>query len=357
MVGDTTVSRIRGELKNLDEPFNPHLREQRILGGIKRIKPERATSLIYQELKKGFPEICMLEDSGECGEKVIRAHSLQEAVFKHHSKKRHVYQFEPFTGKRDEDKNLWPELAGIHEVTTFLGFCEHHDSKVFSPIETRPFQNTLEQRFLFHYRAFAQMYYDKAHKFQIMERVHDHLAKKFGRLELDTMEKSIFLNRHDTQELKQTKIELENQLRNKDWSAIEGYAFVGEKMPDVLTTNYFAPLKNFHGKIFQDTKSLNPIKWISFTVTAVNDRAVFLLCGEKGCPVLKEFASSFREMPLQSLAIVTYVFCTFENFIMLPKWWDSLPRSVQLKFVNAFQGRFYRRELPSVPDWNLKEIS
>jgi hypothetical protein len=91
-------------------------------------------------------------------------------------------------------------------------------------------------------------------------------------------------------------------------------------------------------------------------VTAVDDRAVFLLCGNKGCPVLHKYVTSFREMPLQTNAIITYVFCTFENFIMLPKWWESLSKDTQSKFVNAFQGRYYRRELPNTCDWKLKEV-
>jgi hypothetical protein len=350
VVHDTTVGRIRDELRNLDEPFNPYLRHQRFLGGKKRKKPEKALSLIYQELRKGFAKICLLEDTGECGEKIIRAHSLQKKVFKHHAKNGHVYQFEPLTGTRDADKNLWPDLIGINKATTFLGFCEHHDSHIFSSIENFPFQNTPEQKFLHHYRAFAQMYYDKAYKFKIIERVLNDLAKTFSPFELKTLTEKVYLNQYDASELKQQKLRFDDQLQNKDWSAIEGYAFVGETMPDILTTNFFAPRKNFHGQIFQDTKLL------SFTVTSVDDRAVFLLCGNKGCPVLHEFVASFREMPLQTTAIITYVFCIFENFIILPKWWESLSKNTQRKFVNAFQGRYYRRELPNTCDWMLKEI-
>ena len=356
VVGDSTVSRIRNELHNLDEPFNPHLRNQRILGGIKRSKPEKAFPSIYQELRKGFAKICLREDTGECGEKIIRAHSLQKRVFKDHAKNGHVYQFEPFTGSHDADKNLWPDPIGINEATTFLGFCERHDSQIFSPIENLPFQNTPEQIFLHHYRAFAQMYYDKGYKFKIIENVLNDLAKKFSASELKSIAQKVYLNQYDANELKTRKLYFDKQLQNKDWSEVEGYAFVGENMPDILTANFFAPRKNFHGQIFQDTKLLAPLKWISFTVTAVDDRAVFLLCGNRGCSVLREFTASFREMPLQTLAIVTYVFCTFENFIMLPKWWESLSNDTQRKFVNAFQGRYYRRELPNTCDWKLKEL-
>jgi hypothetical protein len=221
VVGDSTVSRVRGELKNLDEPFNPHLQHQRILGGIKRDKPEQAFPSIYKELQKGFAEICLLEDTGECGEKIIRAHSLQKSIFKNHAKNGHVYQFEPFTGTHDADKNLWPDLVGINKATTFLGFCERHDTRIFSRIENVPFQNTPEQKFLHHYRAFAQMYYDKAYKFKIIESAFNDLAKKFSPSELKSLGKSVYLNRYDANELKSQKLRFDEQLQNKDWSAVE----------------------------------------------------------------------------------------------------------------------------------------
>ncbi|MGA2180135.1 MAG: hypothetical protein ABSH15_11205 [Verrucomicrobiota bacterium] len=356
IAGDTTVSRIREALRHLDEPFNPHLKEQKFLGGIKREKPEKAFPTLYQELRKGLTEVCLLEDTGECDGKIIRAHSLQKSLFRRHAKNGHVYQFDPFTGQHDANRNLWPDLIGINEATTFLGFCKRHDSQVFSPIEDVSFQNTPEQKFLHHYRAFAQMYYDKAYKFKIIKNVFIELAKKFSPSELNILAKTIYLNQHDVDELKEQKLRLDVRLQKKDWSTVEGCAFLGDKMPEILTANFFAPRKNFHGLIFQDTKSLLSLKWISFTVTATNDRALFLLCGEKGCPVLHEFVKSFREMPLQTNAIVTYVFCAFENFILLPEWWESLSKDVQKKFVNAYQGRYYRRELPNTADWKLKEL-
>jgi hypothetical protein len=101
------------------------------------------------------------------------------------------------------------------------------------------------------------------------------------------------------------------------------------------------------------------LDFVSLTVTAAGDRAVFLLCANKGSNVFRKFAASFRTMPaeLQTAAIVEYVVCQFENFIMLPAWWESLAKDIQQKFVNGFQGRFYPRGLPNICDWKLKEVN
>jgi hypothetical protein len=129
-------------------------------------------------------------------------------------------------------------------------------------------------------------------------------------------------------------------------------------MPEILGTEFFGPHKDFQGRLVQDCKTAAPICWISMTIAASEDRALFVLCGKKGCRVLYEMAESFRRIPKVSrtAALMTYVFCQFENFIILPTWWDALPKEAQLKFVNVFQGRYYPREAPNRCNWNLEEM-
>jgi len=357
VTGDATTSLVRRELANLDEPFNPNLGFQRFVGATKRDKPLREFP-INRRIRKDFPELCLLKGSGPCGQKIVNAHSIQEALFRKHAKNGHVYHFDAFGNKHDADKRLWPDLVGIHNATTFTGLCDSHDSLTFWPIENALFKNTGEHRFLYHYRAFAQAYYARAHGFKVIESMVNELSKKYPPVQLRTMVEQISLNELSVREHQTHKSDFERRLSNKDWSAIEGYAFEGETMPDILGTDFVAPRKNFDGRIIQDCKSKAPLKWVSLTVAASNDKAIVLFCGEKGCRILRELVQSFRRIPaaLQSQAVVNYIFCHFENFIILPKWWESLPKELQLKFVNAVGGRFYRRELPITCDWRLKEV-
>src|SRR5579862_725417 len=356
--GDTTSSRVKGILANLDEPFNPHLKSQQIWGGIKREQPGNSFVHIHQQLQKGFPELCLLKGHGHCGQKIVRAHAVQKALFKNHAKNGHVYQFEPINGTRDADKRLWPDLIGIKRATTFTGFCECHDSHTFATIDNSQFQNTPEYKFLYHYRAFAQTYYDFAHKFKTIESAVKEMSKTLPATELKSLSADIETNQRDVQELQGHKSTYEQWLREKNWPAVEGYAFAGDTMPDILATGFFAPRKDLQGNVVQDCKSRGPLGWVSMTVAASNDKAVFLLCAEKGSLVLSKLVNSFRRLPAasQTTAIITYVFCHFENFILLPGWWEPLPKETQLKFVNAFEGRYYRREMPHTSDWKLKEL-
>lgn len=199
--GDATTSVIRKQLANLDEPFNPNLRFQRTVCGKRREKPIGAMPLIYRQLQKGPRKVCLLDHAGGCGQKIIRAHSLQKAVFKNHAKHGHVYEFDSICGTRDPDQRLWPDLVGINDATTFTGFCERHDAEVFSGINNSPFQNTREQKFLHHYRAFAQAYYERAYKFRIIESAFIELAKKSPAAELSSLAEGVRLNQCDVPEL------------------------------------------------------------------------------------------------------------------------------------------------------------
>jgi hypothetical protein len=357
--GDATTSMVKGQLANLDEPFNPTLRLQKIIDGKKRSAPLNSFKLVHQELQKGFAELCLLKRIGPCSKKIVRAHSVQRAAFKEFAKNGHVYCFNPITGTRDENKQLWPDLIGINNATTFTGFCDIHDSATFIPIETVPFRNSAEQKFLFHFRAFAQEYYGRAHRFKAIELAVEELAKQKPQEEINRLTESVKLNRADLRELETFKVKYECCLAGKDWFAVDGFAFRGICKPDVFATQFFAPRKDFQGKIIQDTKTSAPLDWVSLTVTSSNNKAIVLLCGEKGSLILRKLSESLSRVPQtnRTTILITYIFCYFDNFILLPSWWESLSKDIQSKFVNVAEGRYYRREMPNTCDWSLAQFN
>ena len=57
-------------------------------------------------------------------------------------------------------QSLGPKMIkiGRKNASTFKGFCKSHDSKIFSPIEDKGYENSNLQNFLFNYRACAYDY-------------------------------------------------------------------------------------------------------------------------------------------------------------------------------------------------------
>lgn len=90
---------------------------------------------------------CKVDKSGEII--VSAAHSLQNnGVLSRISENGHVMSY-TFDKSEFEGKQI-----GKNQASIFWGFCNIHDS-IFSPIETKPFQGTDEQNFLFAYRGFV----------------------------------------------------------------------------------------------------------------------------------------------------------------------------------------------------------
>ena len=353
--GLTSKHRVTKAISNLDEPFNPTLRLQKTLMAKKREKSIGVMQPIYQELSKGFEKVCLAQGLGGCRGNIIRAHTLQKASFKAHACNGHVYEINPFDA---EPEGLRTRLVGINNATTFTGFCEHHDSNLFKPIETRQFDLQPQQFFMYHYRAVALAYYTRPYKAKIFEKAYAENSKRADVGPLKNFEQSIFLNKLEAEELRGHMQLYEHELQPQNWSAVEGHAWTGTKVPDFFAADFFGPRKDLRGKFIQDTKSLRPLRWLSLTVTASDDRALVLLCAEKGSPLLSSCLNSLKQLPRdrRTMAVVNYIICQLENFIMLPGWWDALGERTKRQFLDARASRYFPRDLPHVCEWGLSAV-
>ncbi|MGB6689750.1 MAG: hypothetical protein WBE76_18085 [Terracidiphilus sp.] len=95
--------------------------------------------------------------SGTCRESAIRAHSVQNgAVMAILHRDGHVKAPSPKINKDESFSIVWQDI-GRNLATTFEGFCSSHDSALFKPIDTQPFDvKNPEQLFLYAYRAVAR---------------------------------------------------------------------------------------------------------------------------------------------------------------------------------------------------------
>lgn len=105
----------------------------------------------FKTMKVRF-EKC-LEPTLSCAEAAISAHSVQNATsLGIIADDNHVYEM------RMRIKNGAPQCAfekvGRNQASTFPGFCGHHDTEIFKPIDTKPLSlQDEEQLFLIAYRS------------------------------------------------------------------------------------------------------------------------------------------------------------------------------------------------------------
>ncbi|SDJ53004.1 hypothetical protein [Paenibacillus naphthalenovorans] len=97
-----------------------------------------------------------------CSERIIKAHSIQNnKILNKISENGEVLMF-----GNDIDESLGlksiMKKEGRKRATTFTGFCGHHDTTIFNPIENLDYQiGNKQQEFLFAYRALAHEYHAK----------------------------------------------------------------------------------------------------------------------------------------------------------------------------------------------------
>jgi len=353
--GFTTRNRVIRAIMNLDEPFDPNLSLQTTLMARKRGEKTNVMVPIFRELRKGFGKVCLAEGLSRCKGSIIQAHTLQKAAFKRHATDGHVYEFDPFNVR---DSPSWPTRVGVNNATTITGFCEYHDNRLFAPIENERFGAQPKQLFLHHYRAVCQAFYNRAYKAKIFQRAYPEAEKLVEPRSLQSIRDAITLNNVDLEELRQHKLQCELSLHAQDWSEVEGYGWMGTRVPDIFASDFFAPGKDFKGSHVQNRKARSALGWMSLTVTATDGFAVVLLTAERGSLVLRDLVSSLREAPSahQTMVIVNLIFCQLENFIILPSWWEPLPDGHKRLFANAFSSRYFPRELPLACDWGLTEM-
>ncbi|APO44592.1 hypothetical protein BS614_11685 [Paenibacillus xylanexedens] len=99
-------------------------------------------------------EICLAFDHEECRGNIKNAHSIQKKrILNRISRDGHLYQFIPdhvgdiVLAKFDR--------VSINKASTFQGFCDFHDNKLFLPIEASDYCNEARQNFLFSFRPLA----------------------------------------------------------------------------------------------------------------------------------------------------------------------------------------------------------
>ena len=113
----------------------------------------------FNALRQGCKfQKCIFPDKSKCSRKLIKAHSVQK------SKILSLIAEKGMVISSDMIRTLVTnefEKIGINSASTFYGFCGYHDSVLFSEIENKDYQATIEQNFLHAYRACAIEYVKK----------------------------------------------------------------------------------------------------------------------------------------------------------------------------------------------------
>ncbi len=268
-----------------------------------------------------------------CEGQLIDAHSVQRAGgLSRIARNGKVYLFtprDPFALERSGGR-LIPNLVGYRQATTFRGFCGKHDNSLFAPIEDVPLEPTTEQLTLLAYRAFS---YERSAKIGAI--------KAFKALKVPDSRRSLPSERHRQQQASDTIERSElglsdlerdlprfNQaLRDADWSAMQHLVLRVDPLPPILLSGGTYPEADLDGQSLQELGSESALEAVYTSIVPNEDDSGTVSLswfGDQTAP--RRLAESIERVALPDAAdgLLRFVFGSFENVAIAPRWWDEL---------------------------------
>jgi len=295
-------------------------------------------SYLTEQKKQTNRGRCLHVESGERCNKIINAHSIQKnGVLSKIAENGKVYSLSKNISDIDINKGKVSfKKNGINRVSTFKGFCKHHDNLLFEPIDNNPLEPRGEQIFLYAYRSLCKELFVKENALNL-------LIKQYE----DTKEHSAYEEIFSTM-VKGTRFGYENLLRHKEaydlvfkkktFNEIEYCAFISYDSPFVAYSGVFYPEYCFKGSLIQDlSNNNNSLHLIAHFSAPTSDGWSHVFAWHKSSAVVsRHFIGTLAEKThdkndLGDL-LFRFVVSTCENIAFSPTWWEK-SNEKQLKMV------------------------
>jgi hypothetical protein len=130
----------------------------------KPVPSGQASALLTAEFAKGYCSYPSAEAGpATCSEKIIRAHTVQRSTgLAGIAESGHVISAKAaFKDLVKNDGRLVPREVGVHDASTFMGFCNKHDTAMFRAVEAGDVALTQKTCFLLSFRTLAFELFEK----------------------------------------------------------------------------------------------------------------------------------------------------------------------------------------------------
>ncbi len=318
-------------------------------------------SKIFSKLRKGCKfKGCLFPDKSNCSTKIVQAHSIQRnKILNKIAENGIVISYNAL--KTLFTNNL--EEIGIKSASTFYGFCNYHDSFLFSPIENYNYTQTDEQNFLHAYRAGTREYAMKYEAFNLSKKLIQklpHLYDVLIQVLLADQQASLDL----VKILDKFHLELQKPGNSGDFSIITANVsrFPYESL--IAVNSMFYILYDFEGNIINDLSdtSTTPSPTFLSVFPQKGETIVLLSCFTDELAKFQNIYSQLANLNQENLEnfysnlIVTHC----ENFFLSPNKWNNQTLVKQKEFVQIFKQTMFNQNdkdcLSNNPPLNLFEI-
>jgi len=263
----------------------------------------------------------------------------------------HVYSIK--SGFFEIEKNCGQvnmKKMGVAKASTFPGFCSHHDTELFRPVELA--DSTLDQwnGFLLSFRAIT---YELATKIAALDahitsrELIDH-GKPFE-MQVTTQSFMHFQQiglQKGRDDVTRWKAEYDQAFLNRDLSNFRIFGITFDGTLPFAAAGAFMPEYDFAGRHLQRLDTNEVVSHLALNVTQLGGKtcAVFGWTGGLDCAASK-LVESFKVLPDadKATAVLLLALEYIENFYCTPSWWESLSSELSASLHEKIAGGMLHR--------------
>lgn len=256
------------------------------------------------------------------------------------------------------------ERIGVGQASTFPGFCSHHDTELFRPVEQANSKLGAYSGFLLSLRAVT---YEVATK---DSQLRAHVASKefidYGRSFEQQAILQNFLSLHQVgierglQDIALLKVLYDEAFQSQEFSKFNFYGVEFDKVLPFAAAGAFMPEFDFAGAQLQEIKVGQPVSQVALNITQLGDNTcvVFGWFGGSDCAAAR-LVDSFKAIPQKEKANSLLVLAMehLENFFCTPSWWAGLAPEVSAKLHQKIAGGVPTRSPTALVELGLNAVT
>ncbi len=238
-----------------------------------------------------------------------------------------LYSFTEFeVGETVFIKKLIP--IGKAKASTFFGFCDFHDTKLFSEIENREFDNSAKHCFLHSYRSFAHSYHRKLEETK-GNSMKNPINKGYSTEFNDSM---LYGNKLAIKDAQHYKKKLDEWVESGNYEELEYYSVVFPELYPIACSSIISPFYSLKGLAINNHENFEET-WSSIMLTVLpdfNQTIVIFACfpeDSNGITFLNEL-EDLNDFQLKRV-ISTLLLYFAENTFISPSLWKTLGKDRQ----------------------------
>jgi hypothetical protein len=280
---------------------------------------------------------CLHFLDGKTCNQFIKAHSIQKrGQLDLIAEEGHVYRLYP-----DNSGQVKPKKIGINKATTFYGFCQHHDNKLFELIDNYPLKPDKQQIALYAYRCLCREYFIKRNNMVVLNKFKNKID--LTQNQSSWIELYLYATCLGFKRLTYHKRYFDDAFKNKDFNDFEFISFFSGYPDNVQLSGLIFPEFDFSGEKLQDlVDTSTPLDLITFFTAPSHEGGwTFTFCWHASSHnicflFIKSLVSCIQAGMKIEDALLRLTFSCCENHAFRISWWDGLREDFKQEIILRF---------------------